>query len=81
VAFIFLEIHTQRFELLAQVSEEVAAHLKEAGVDVKGYADVAEDVKSVAVSGSKLWMDPSKVPNPTLPYPHHPTFSQWARWS
>jgi len=53
---------------MVQISEEVAAHLKEAGVEVKGYEDVAEDVKSVAVSGTKLWMDPSKVP-PPLPSP------------
>ena len=52
-----------------QVSEEIASHLKEAGVEVKGYDEVAEDVKAVAVSGTKLWMDPAKVqPFSILPF-------------
>ena len=48
-------------EIHFQVSEEVAAHLKEAGVQVKPYSAVAEDIKSVSVAGTKLWMDPAKV--------------------
>jgi len=56
-----------------QISEEVASHLKEAGVEVKGYEDVAEAVKAVAMSGTKLWMDPTKVPPPPATPPHPPS--------
>ncbi len=44
-----------------QVSEEIAAHLKEAGVEVKAYSAVAEDIKTIAAGGVKLWMDSAKV--------------------
>lgn len=48
---------------IVQVSDEVAAHLKEAAVAVKPYTAVAEDIKTLAASGKKLWMDPAKVRN------------------
>ena len=53
-----MPIHPSRY---LQVSDEAAAHLKEAGVTVKPYAAVAEDIKTLAASGTKLWMDPAKV--------------------
>ena len=43
------------------MSEEIAAHLEEAGVAVKPYSAVAEDIKAIAAAGTKLWMDPAKV--------------------
>ena len=44
-----------------QVTEEVAAHLKEGGVSVKPYEAMLEDVREAASSGLKLWSDPAKV--------------------
>ena len=39
----------------------VAAHLKEAGVDVKAYEACEEDMRAAAASGARLWIDPDKV--------------------
>ena len=44
-----------------QVTEEVAAHLKEGGVVVKPYDAMLDDVRQLASSGQKLWADPAKV--------------------
>lgn len=46
---------------IEQVSGDIAEHLKEAGVTVKPYSAVAEDIKAIAAAGIKLWMDPAKV--------------------
>lgn len=39
----------------------MAAHLKDAGVEIKGYEVMSGDVKSLAAAGTKLWLDPTKV--------------------
>ena len=44
-----------------QVTEEVAAHLKEGGVSVKPYEAMLDDVREAASAGLKLWTDPAKV--------------------
>ncbi len=44
-----------------QITEEAAAHLKEAGVGCKQYEDLLEEVKALAASGSRIVMDPAKV--------------------
>ena len=46
---------------MPQVTPEVAAHLKEADVNVKGYDEMLDDVRLLASSGSTLWADPTKV--------------------
>ena len=46
---------------MLQVSEEVAAHLEAAGVSVKDYGAATEDVKALAATGTKLWIDPAKA--------------------
>jgi hypothetical protein len=38
-----------------------AAHLAEAGVEVKEYGALLGDVRSMAAAGTKLWMDPARV--------------------
>lgn len=50
-----------RMHARAQVTPEVAAHLKEAGVDVKPYEGLPEDVHALASSGSTIWADPAKA--------------------
>ena len=45
----------------AQVTPEVGAHLKEAGVDVKDYDAMLDDVRALAASGSSTCIDPNKV--------------------
>ena len=52
-----------------QVTEEVAAHLKEGGITVKPYGAMLDDVRKVAASGLKLWTDPAKasVASPFMP--------------
>lgn len=45
----------------SQVTEEVAAHLKDGGVAVKPYEAMLDDVRTLASSGLKLWTDPAKV--------------------
>ena len=47
--------------LLQQVTDEVAAHLKDGGVTVKPYDAMLDDVRQLASSGQKLWADPAKV--------------------
>ena len=37
------------------------AHLKEAGVDVKDYEAMLDDVRALAASGSTICIDPHKV--------------------
>ncbi len=44
-----------------QVTEEVAAHLKEGGIAVKPYDAMLDDVRKAASSGMKLWTDPTKA--------------------
>ena len=44
-----------------QVTEEVAAHLKEGRVSVKPYEAMLDDVREAAGAGLKLWTDPAKV--------------------
>ncbi|KAL4428500.1 hypothetical protein ABPG75_002589 [Micractinium tetrahymenae] len=44
-----------------KVTPEVAAHLQEAGVEVKPYASLMSDVKAMAAAGTTLWMDPARV--------------------
>lgn len=48
-----------------QVSEDVAKHLEEAGAKVKAYDEVQKDLKAIAATGAKLWLDPAKVFQPT----------------
>ena len=43
------------------MTDEVAAHLKAAQVEVKPYEQLVEDVQKVAQSQAKIWADPSKV--------------------
>lgn len=50
-----------------QVTEEVAAHLKEAGVEVKDYGLMLGDVRALAAAGVRMWADPSKVSYALLP--------------
>lgn len=45
----------------AKVTEEVAAHLKEGGVEVKPYAAAFDDVRALAAAGNSIWMDPARV--------------------
>ena len=44
-----------------QVTPEVDAHLKEAGVDVKDYDVMLDDVRALAASGLTICIDPNKV--------------------
>ena len=44
-----------------QISGDVSSQLEEAEVVVKPYDAVADDIKTIAVKGTKLWMDPAKV--------------------
>ena len=44
-----------------KVTPEVAAHLKEAGVEVKAYEACDQDMRAAAASGARLWIDPDKV--------------------
>lgn len=50
-----------KFARASQVTEEVAAHLKEAGVEVKDYGLMLADVRALAAEGVRMWADPSKV--------------------
>ena len=52
-----------------QVTEEVAAHLKEGGIVVKPYDAMLDDVREAASSGLRLWTDPAKASSPTLLHP------------
>lgn len=45
----------------AKVGPEVAAHLAEAGVEVKPYEEAFTAVRTLAAQGIKIWMDPGKV--------------------
>lgn len=45
----------------AKVGPPAAAALAEAGVEVKAYEQLLADVKTLASSGVKLWMDPARV--------------------
>lgn len=44
-----------------QVTKEVSAHLDEAGVAVRNYDAMLEDVSKMAADGLSLWADPAKV--------------------
>lgn len=44
-----------------KVTAEVAAHLADAGVDVKPYEACEEDIKGAAARGARLWVDADKV--------------------
>ena len=52
-----------------QVTEEVAAHLKEGGIVVKPYDAMLDDVREAASSGLRLWTDPAKASSLHLMYP------------
>ena len=55
------EAATLRYFNDVQVTDEVAAHLKDGGVTVKPYDAMLDDVRQLASSGQKLWADPAKV--------------------
>lgn len=44
-----------------QVTSEVAAHLADAGVEVRPYEQVLDDVREIAETGSRIWMDSAQV--------------------
>jgi Xaa-Pro aminopeptidase len=44
-----------------KISDEIAAHLKDAGVVVRPYGEAFQAVMDVAKKGGAIWMDPSKV--------------------
>ena len=44
-----------------QVVDSAAAHLAEAGVEVRPYERLVPDVRAMAAGGSRLWVDPTKV--------------------
>ena len=46
---------------MLQVTDKVAAHLKDGGVTVKPYDAMLDDVRKLASLGQKLWADPAKV--------------------
>lgn len=43
-----------------KIDKDVAGHLKENGIEVKGYEEVLEYVKNIEV-GSKIYLDPNRV--------------------
>ena len=43
------------------MTPEVGAHLKEAGVDVKDYDAMLDDVRALAAAGLSICIDPNKV--------------------
>lgn len=55
------QYHCSNLCCALQVTDEVAQHLKAAGVEVKPYEQLVEDVQKVAQSQAKIWADPSKV--------------------
>lgn len=46
-----------------QVTTEVAEHLADAAVTVQPYEKVLEDIEAAAEAGTRIWMDPSQVPD------------------
>lgn len=44
-----------------KVGGEVSKHLADAGVKVKPYTALLEDIKTLAAANTKLWTDPAKV--------------------
>lgn len=45
----------------SKVPDDVSLHLKEAGVAVKPYSSMVQEVQLLAQMGTKMWIDPSKV--------------------
>ena len=55
------ETSAQLFVDEAKIDDAIAAHLKEAGVEVRQYGEAFDAVTEIAKQGGRIWMDPSKV--------------------
>ena len=49
---------------MAQVGGDVRKHLADAGVEVKPYTALLDDIKTLALAHTKMWADPAKVLHP-----------------
>lgn len=55
------ETSAQLFVDEQKIDSVIAAHLKEAGVEVRPYEEAFDAVIDIAKNGGRFWMDPSKV--------------------
>ena len=64
---VYICVHTHTYQVkfiyyvVAQAGSDVSKHLADAGVEVKPYTGLLDDIKTLALAHTKMWVDPAKV--------------------